>query len=189
MKEFYDVVVIGSGFGGSIIGCRSPRPGVRSASSSGGADGTTNNTDFPRSPSQVARNTFWTADSGRDGLVEYRAFRHVHVMQGYGVGGGSLHCFNVHLWPPARGPAGHDVGLWFSGGQSWVKGEDPCEGEQHQKPADDPTGLGHEATPVPYGACAHLLSRQPHVRIGGESRGLRPLLPMIGTERSGGRTE
>lgn len=100
MKDPCDVVVIGSGFGGSVTGCRLAQAGRSVCVLERGRRW--NNTDFPRSPSQVARNAFWTADSGGDGLLEYRAFRHVHVIQGCGVGGGSLHYFNVHLRPPTQ---------------------------------------------------------------------------------------
>jgi cholesterol oxidase len=55
--------------------------------------------------------------SGRFGFVDYRAYRGMHVIQGSGVGGGSLHYFSVHVRPPAhifdddRWPAGVDLEL------------------------------------------------------------------------------
>ena len=100
MKDSYDAVVIGSGFGGSITGCRLAQAGRSVCILERGRRWT--NTEFPRSPSQVARDAFWDTDSGRVGLLEYRAFRHVHVIQGCGVVGGSLHYFNVHLRPPEQ---------------------------------------------------------------------------------------
>ena len=100
MKDYYDVVVIGSGFGGSIAACRLAQAGRSVCILERGRRW--RHTDFPRSPHQVSRDAFWDTDSGRVGLLEYRAFRHVHVIQGCGVGGGSLHYFNVHVRPPAQ---------------------------------------------------------------------------------------
>jgi len=95
----YDVVVIGSGFGGSITACRLAQAGRSVCVLERGRRWS--NIDFPRSPSQLAQHAFWDRRAGRFGIVEYRAFRGMHVMQGSGVGGGSLHYFNVHLRPPA----------------------------------------------------------------------------------------
>ena len=99
MKRRYDVVVIGSGFGGSITACRLAQAGRRVCVLERGRRW--RNIDFPRSPSQIARNAFWAPASAQFGLLDYRVFRRMHVIQGCGVGGGSLHYFNVHLRPPA----------------------------------------------------------------------------------------
>ena len=58
-------------------------------------------TRVPRTPLQVVDEAFWDADTRRFGLIEYRAFERMHVIMGSGVGGGSLHYFNVHIRPPA----------------------------------------------------------------------------------------
>jgi cholesterol oxidase len=100
MKDSYQVVVIGSGFGGSITACRLAQAGRSVCVLERGRRW--RNTEFPRSPAQVDREAFWDAASGRHGLLEYRAFRGMHVIQGCGVGGGSLHYFNVHLRPPPQ---------------------------------------------------------------------------------------
>jgi cholesterol oxidase len=111
-RESCDVVVIGSGFGGSITACRLAQAGRSVRVLERGRRWT--HTEFPRSPSQIARDAFWDTSAGRFGIIEYRAFRGMHVIQGSGVGGGSLHYFNVHLRPPAsifddpRWPAGID---------------------------------------------------------------------------------
>ncbi len=99
MKRRYDVVVIGSGFGGSITACRLAQAGRHVCVLERGRRWS--NVDFPRSPSQIARNAFWDPEHGRFGLLDYRVFRRMQVIQGCGVGGGSLHYFNVHLAPPA----------------------------------------------------------------------------------------
>jgi cholesterol oxidase len=49
--------------------------------------------DFPRTLGQMTH-AFW---NHRDfGLLDYRVFRHIDVIQASGVGGGSLVYFNVH---------------------------------------------------------------------------------------------
>lgn len=99
MTERFDVVVIGSGFGGSILACRLAQAGKRVCVLERGKrwDPTT----VPRTPSQLSRDGFWSPEDDVYGLLEYRAFRRMHVIQGCGVGGGSLHYFNVHIRPPA----------------------------------------------------------------------------------------
>jgi cholesterol oxidase len=99
LKARYDVVVIGSGFGGSITACRLAQAGRRVCVLERGRRWS--NVDFPRSPSQIASNAFWDPAGGHFGLLEYLVFPRMHVIQGSGVGGGSLHYFNVHLPPPA----------------------------------------------------------------------------------------
>jgi len=113
VNTHYDVVIIGSGFGGSITACRLAQAGRSVCVLERGRRW--GNVDFPRSPSQIAGNGFWDPDGGHFGLLDYRVFPRMHVIQGSGVGGGSLHYFNVHLRPPAsifddiRWPAGVDA--------------------------------------------------------------------------------
>lgn len=98
MKPAYDVVVIGSGFGGAITATRLAQAGMSVAVLERGKRW--DKASFPRTTGQVAAG-FW--EQGRAyGLVEYRAFKRMDVIQGCGVGGGSLHYFNVHLRTPAR---------------------------------------------------------------------------------------
>jgi len=85
--------------GGSIVGCRLAQAGKEVCILERGRRWSA--TGFPRSPSQVARDGFWDVTDGRFGVIEYRAFPRMHVIQGSGVGGGSLHYFNVHIRPPA----------------------------------------------------------------------------------------
>jgi cholesterol oxidase len=92
-----DAVVIGSGFGGSILACRMAQAGRSVCVLERGRRWAA--TDFPRSPSQVVREGFWDVEDQRFGLLDYRAFKQIHVIQGSGVGGGSLHYFNVHIQP------------------------------------------------------------------------------------------
>jgi cholesterol oxidase len=64
--------------------------------------------EFPRAIGQLASDAFW--DEGRShGFLEYAAFRRVDVIQGAGVGGGSLHYFNVNI---AADPSIFSSGRW-----------------------------------------------------------------------------
>jgi len=98
MKAAYDVVVVGSGFGGAITACRLAQGGRSVCLLERGKRW--KKTDFPRSPGQVAR-SFWREDESL-GFLEYKVFKRIDVIQGCGVGGGSLHYFNVHLRTPAE---------------------------------------------------------------------------------------
>jgi cholesterol oxidase len=90
----YDVVVIGSGFGGAVTACRLAEAGRSVAVLERGRRWP--NYNFPRAIGQVSSEAFW--EEGRShGFIEYAAFRKLDVVLGAGVGGGSLHYFNVNL--------------------------------------------------------------------------------------------
>jgi cholesterol oxidase len=95
MKEVYDVVVIGSGFGGAINACRLAQAGRSVCILERGKRW--GRKDFPRTTGQVAR-AFWTDKTY--GLIDYRTFGKIDVLQASGVGGGSLVYFNVHIRTP-----------------------------------------------------------------------------------------
>ena len=96
MRDSYDVVVVGSGFGGAITGCRLAQAGRSVCILERGRRW--DKADFPRSPAEVSK-SFWRKGASF-GFLEYKAFRRMDVIQGCGVGGGSLHYFNVHLRTP-----------------------------------------------------------------------------------------
>ena len=96
MKTAYDVVIVGSGFGGAITGCRLAQAGRSVCILERGKRW--DKTDFPRSTGEVAK-SFWVRNESL-GFLEYNAFRRIDVIRGCGVGGGSLHYFNVHLRAP-----------------------------------------------------------------------------------------
>ena len=96
METSYDVVVIGSGFGGAVTACRLAQAGRSVCILERGRRW--HKTEFPRSPAEVA-DSFWRDGAGQ-GFLEYKAFRRIDVLQGCGVGGGSLHYFNVQLRCP-----------------------------------------------------------------------------------------
>lgn len=95
MKQIYDVVVIGSGFGGAINACRLAQAGRSVCILERGKRW--GKKDFPRTTGQVAR-SFWNYKDL--GLLDYRAFQNIDVIQASGVGGGSLVYFNVHIRTP-----------------------------------------------------------------------------------------
>ena len=99
MREKYDVVVIGSGFGGAVTACRLAQAGRSVCLLEQGR--WWKKEEFPRSAGQFSRNAIWDPVRGT-GFVEIKAFRKIDVIQGVGVGGGSLHYFNVHLRTPAK---------------------------------------------------------------------------------------
>jgi cholesterol oxidase len=91
VKNVYDVVVIGSGFGGAITACRLAAAGRSVCVLERGKRW--NKQDFPRTLGQMAH-AFWNPLD--HGLLDYRVFRNIDVIQAAGVGGGSLVYFNVH---------------------------------------------------------------------------------------------
>ena len=96
MEKAYDVVVNGPGFGGAITACRLSQAGRSVCIPERGRRW--RKEEFPRTTGQAAT-AFW--DPKRNyGFLEYRAFKRIDVIQGCGVGGGSLHYFNVLLRPP-----------------------------------------------------------------------------------------
>ncbi len=96
MEGTYDVAVIGSGFGGAITACRLSQAGRSVCILEKGRRW--RKEEFPRTTGQAAK-AFWVPGTNY-GFLEYRAFKRIDVIQGCGVGGGSLHYFNVQFHPP-----------------------------------------------------------------------------------------
>ncbi|MCW3063830.1 MAG: FAD-dependent oxidoreductase, partial [Solirubrobacterales bacterium] len=109
MREHYDAIVVGSGFGGSVAAARLADAGRRVLVLERGkayAPG-----DFPRSPG-ACRANFWDPSAGLHGLFDVWSFRGIDALVGSGLGGGSLIYANVLLRKDER---------WFveEAGESW----------------------------------------------------------------------
>ncbi|MEZ5316131.1 MAG: GMC family oxidoreductase [Vicinamibacterales bacterium] len=102
-----DVIVIGSGFGGAVTACRLAEAGASVIVLERGREWHPGN--FPR---QLDDPWIWddTAPTERSGWFDVRMFPHMTVIQGAGVGGGSLVYANISVeakpdtftvgWPP-----------------------------------------------------------------------------------------
>jgi len=107
MASAYDAIVIGSGFGGAVVACRLAENGMRVLVLERGRRWTPET--YPREPGDP-----WMFDSDRperrNGWIDLRLWKHMAVVQGAGIGGGSLIYANVSVqahpelfedgWPP-----------------------------------------------------------------------------------------
>ncbi|MCA9778087.1 MAG: FAD-binding protein, partial [Candidatus Eremiobacteraeota bacterium] len=103
----YDVIVIGSGFGGSVSALRMAQKGYRVLVLEKGrrfeAD------DFPKTNRQLSR-WLWAPPLGWKGLFKMTFLPHITALSGVGVGGGSLVYANTLPTPPKS----------FFQGQGWA---------------------------------------------------------------------
>jgi cholesterol oxidase len=90
----YDVVVVGSGFGGGIAACRLAEAGKRVCVLERGRR--FRGEDFAAEPSE-APSMIWHEKANPHGLFDVRLMRDVSVITAAGVGGGSLVYANVQL--------------------------------------------------------------------------------------------
>jgi len=93
-NEFYDAVIIGSGFGGSVMAYRLAEAGLRVCLLERGKAYPP--TTFPRSPYDLGKN-FWDPSSGLYGLFDIWSFKRSGALVSSGLGGGSLIYANIHL--------------------------------------------------------------------------------------------
>jgi cholesterol oxidase len=93
----YDVIVIGSGFGGAITGCRLAEAGYKVLILERGRRW--DKTNYPRRPEDK---WIWNGDcpEKENGWMELHTFRHMAVAQGAAVGGGSLIYANISCEAP-----------------------------------------------------------------------------------------
>ena len=87
LHEFYDWIIIGSGFGGSVSALRLAEKGYSVLVIEKGKE--YGNTDFPKTNWNV-RKWFWIPVIKCFGIQKLSFFRHITILSGIGVGGGSL---------------------------------------------------------------------------------------------------
>jgi cholesterol oxidase len=94
----YDVIVIGSGFGGAITGCRLAEGGYKVLILERGRRWDKSN--YPRRPED---NWVWNSEcpEKQNGWIELHTFSQMAVAQGAAVGGGSLIYANISCEAPA----------------------------------------------------------------------------------------
>ena len=94
MATAFDVIVVGSGFGGAVLSCRLAAAGQRVLVLERGRRWHPGN--FPRAPDDP-----WLWDdrkpAARHGWFDVRVFPGMSVVQGAGVGGGSLAYANASI--------------------------------------------------------------------------------------------
>jgi cholesterol oxidase len=94
----YDVVVVGSGFGGGVTACRMAEQGLRVCVLERGRRFSPG--DFPDRPEQAPL-ALWHPVLNPGGILDLRLMRDLSVLTAAGVGGGSLVYANVQLRAPA----------------------------------------------------------------------------------------
>ena len=104
MQRHYDVVVVGSGYGGGVAASRLARAGKRVAVLERGREFRTG--EFPSKLSDLRQQMQVTGESWRmgspTGLYDVRLGKDMHVLVGCGLGGGSLINAGVALRPDPR---------------------------------------------------------------------------------------
>lgn len=98
MESAYDVVVVGSGFGGGVSACRMAEQGLRVCVLEQGRQFAPG--DFHDQPDR-APSLLWHPTLNPGGMFDLRIMKDLNVITGVGVGGGSLVYANVQLRAPA----------------------------------------------------------------------------------------
>lgn len=97
MKSDFDYIIIGSGFGGSVSAMRLAEKGYAVLVIEKGKRFTAD--DFPKSDWNMKK-FLWMPKLHWFGFQKLSFFRHVAILSGVGVGGGSIVYGNTHMFPP-----------------------------------------------------------------------------------------
>ncbi|ODU04226.1 MAG: hypothetical protein ABS81_11330 [Pseudonocardia sp. SCN 72-86] len=97
MRDAYDVVVVGSGFGGAVTACRLAQAGKKVLVLERGDAWPPGS--FARSPLELSTN-MWDPSEGLYGLFDLWSFRRLDAVVASGLGGGSLVYANVAMRMP-----------------------------------------------------------------------------------------
>jgi cholesterol oxidase len=111
----YDVIIIGSGFGGSVPALRLSEKGYRVAVLE---QGRRVSADDMRAADRSLRRLFWIPRFGFRGFFVQHFFKHVGIVGGVGVGGGSLVYAAVLLKP---GDSFFEDRAWAELGIDWKR--------------------------------------------------------------------
>lgn len=133
MRRDYDVVVVGSGFGGGVAACRLSAAGWRVCVLERGRR--FEGSDFPEHPGDAPW-ALWHPSVNPGGLFDVRIMRDVATITAAGVGGGSLVYANVQLRAPPQvfetgWPASitrEDLDPWYDGTEEALE---PVETPDH----------------------------------------------------------
>ena len=118
----YDVIVVGSGFGGSVMTYRLREAGLQVCLLERGKAYPPGS--FPRSP-YAFRRAFWDPSEGLYGMYNVWSFDHIGAVVSSGLGGGSLIYANVLLRKDENWFVRED--LEAGGTESWPIGRDDLE--------------------------------------------------------------
>src|SRR5688572_27072519 len=94
MDTHFDAVIVGTGFGGSVMAYRLAEAGLRVCVLERGRAFPPGS--FPRTPSGFAKN-FWDPGEGLYGMYDVWSFKGLESLVSSGLGGGSLIYANVLL--------------------------------------------------------------------------------------------
>jgi cholesterol oxidase len=161
MNRDFDVVVIGSGFGGSVAALRLREKGYSVAVIEAGRR--FNDKDFPKTSWRLRRFLFFPR-LGLTGIQRIHALPDVMVLAGAGVGGGSLVYANTLYTPPDtyfNDPQWRSITDWKAELLPWYDlahrmlgvSENPyfSPSDRAMKDAADAMGVGHTFKMAPLG--------------------------------------